>query len=190
MEQAELSAVEACQKGQLSAFDDLYTLHVDAIYKYLHRRTLVREIAEDLTSTVFLKAMESIRSFDPNRGPLRAWLYRIARNSLIDHYRRQSSHTVDIESIWDLPSQESASELAEHSVDAQKLHEAMKHLTPAQRQIVLLRVWEGLSYKEIAELTGKSEGSCKVMFSRAVADLRSHLPALLLLLIFASRHGL
>lgn len=184
MEQTELHSVAECQKGNLSAFDDLYTLHVDAIYKYLHRRTLVREIAEDLTSTVFLKAMESIRSFDPVRGPFRAWLYRIARNALIDHYRRHSSKTVDIESVWDLPSEESASELAEQSMDAKKLHEALAKLNPAQRQVVLLRMWEGLSYKEIAEITGKSEGSLKVMFCRSVSELRSNLPALLLLLLF------
>lgn len=184
MDQPELSSIEECQAGRLSAFDNLYTLHVDAIYKFLHRRTLVREIAEDLTSVTFLKAMESIRSFDPERGPFRAWLYRIARNTLIDHYRRGSSHTVDIESVWDLPSEDSASELAEQSIDARKLHEGLQRLKPAQRQIVLLRVWEGLSYKEIAEITGKSENTCKVTFSRAVSELRAHLPSLLLLLLF------
>ncbi len=184
MDDTELAHVVACQRGELSEFDPLYTLHVDAIYKYLLRRTLTRAVAEDLTSTTFLKALESIRSFDPKRGELRAWLYRIARNALIDYYRSPARSTVDIENVWGLQSSEVAELAAERSVDAEKLHKALSTLKPAQREVVLLRIWEGLSYKEIADLTGKSEGNCKVLYSRALSDLRTQLPALLLLLLF------
>ena len=189
MDDSELSHITACQAGHLQDFDPLYVLHVDAIYKYLIRRTLVKEVAEDLTSITFIKALESIRSFNPAKGELRAWLYRIARNALIDHYRSHASKTVDIETVWDLPSDDVATLMAERSIDAAKLHEALSHLRPEQREIVQLRIWEGLSYKEIAALTGKSEGNCKVIFSRAVSDLRTHLPSLLLLL-FVSRFSL
>ncbi len=183
MDSAELAHVAACQAGRLDDFDPLYVRHVDAIYKYLSRRTLDREAAEDITSITFMKALEKIRSFDPAKGELRAWLYRIARNALIDHYRDPSRRTVDIENVWDLASDEVASLAAERSIDAAKVHKALQALKPAQREIVMLRVWEGLSYKEIADITGKTEGNCKVLFSRAVADLRKDLPAFLLLLL-------
>ncbi len=184
MDSTELAHIAACKAGDLTRFDPLYVLHVDAVYRYLHRRTLVREVAEDLTSVTFLKALEAIRTFDPDKGELRAWLYRIARNSLVDHYRNPARQTQDIETVWDLPGNEVTSLATEQSIDAAALHKALATLKPAQREIVLLRMWEGLSYKEIATLTGKTEGNCKVLFSRAVADLRLALPSLLLLLLF------
>jgi RNA polymerase sigma-70 factor (ECF subfamily) len=180
---SELDHVAACQRGDLTHFDPLYLLHVDAVYRYLYRRTLQKVTAEDLTSTVFLKALESIRSFNPSKGKLRVWLYRIARNALIDYYRSRKT-TVDIEDVWDLAGDEVASLAAERSLDIKALHEAMKSLTPDQREVVLLRIWEGLSYAEIAALTGKTEGNAKVIFSRAIKDLKTNMPALLLLLFF------
>lgn len=186
MDSDELGHIEACRRGELQAFDPLYQLHVDAVYRYLYRRTLHRETAEDLTSTVFLKALESIRSFNPAKGELRTWLYRIARNTLVDHYRSSGYRkTVDIENVWDLASDDVTSLLAERSIDAKALHEALKALNPAQREIVLLRVWEDLSYKEIASLTGKTEGNAKVIFSRAIDGLRGKMPSAVLLLLLS-----
>ncbi len=184
MDSQELAAIEACQNGQLQQFDPIYTAHVDAIYRYLLRRCLVRQTAEDLTSATFMKAMESIRSFNPSKGELRAWLYRIARNKLFDHYRDPSRKSIDIETVWDLPSDEVVSLGTEQSINAKELHKALSTLKASQREIVLLRIWEGLSYKEIAELTDKSEANCKMIFSRALSDLRGKMPSLLLLFLF------
>ena len=183
MDATESAAIAACRAGQLSQFDALYTQHVDAVYRYLYRRTYDRDLAEDLASITFMKAMESIRSFDPSRGVLRAWLYRIARNSLIDHFRANKP-TVPIESIWDLPSADVTSLLAARNSDAVILHKALATLNQDQREIVLLRVWEGLSHQEIADLTGKSVANSKVLFSRAVASLRTQMPSLALLFLF------
>ncbi len=186
MASSEHSLIASCQAGHLEDFDPLYTTHVEAIYKYLSRRTLSRELSEDLTSITFIKALESIRSFDPARGEFRAWLYRIARNALIDHYRSPAAHTTDIETVWDLASDDVTSLAAERSMDASKLHAALKTLKPQQREVVMLRIWEGLSYREIAAITGKTENNCKVLFSRAVAQLRSDMPSTLLLLLLFS----
>lgn len=185
MDATERTALDECQQGRLEAFDVLYTRHVDAVYRYLFRRTFVKEIAEDITSVTFLKALESIRSFDPSKGELRAWLYRIARNNLIDHYRDPSrKYAIDIETVFDLPGDEFSNLRVEKNINAEQIHKMLQTLTPDQREIVLLRIWEGLSYKEISELTGKTETNCKVIFSRTLAELRKNSPSLLLLILF------
>jgi RNA polymerase sigma-70 factor (ECF subfamily) len=187
MDASDTSAIAACQAGDLSAFDVLYTTHVEAVYRFLYRRTSVREVAEDLTSITFLKAMQSIGSYDAARGPFIAWLYRIARNALIDHVRSPASHTATLADDAEIADDADASERAAKAIDRVRLQKAMENLTPIQREIVMLRLWEGLSYKEIAEVVGKSEGNAKVIFSRAVATLRA---AVTLLLLFLFPHSL
>jgi RNA polymerase sigma-70 factor (ECF subfamily) len=183
MDSSELHDIASCQAGDYKAFDPLYLRHVDKIYKYVFRRTLSGEVAEDITSQTFLKALESIRSFNPSKGEFRTWLYRIARNTLFDHFRRYK-RTEDIETIWDLAGDEFASTSTEESIDAAALHKAMQILKPREREILLLRVWEGLSYKEIAEALDLTENNAKVIFSRTIGELRTKLPSLLLLILF------
>lgn len=186
MDSAELSAIAACRAGDLSAFDTLYMQHVEPIYGYLSRRTRDRETAEDLTSQTFLRALEAIQQYDDTKGPLRAWLFTIARNLLTDHYRR-SRDVQSIEAAEEIPSDETLAESVHVRLLAEDLKEALKGLTPLQREIVALRVWEGLSYKEIADVTGKKEGHCKVIFCRAVGLLREKLPLAALALLFLTR---
>ena len=142
-----------------------------------------RSVAEDLTSITFIKAMESIRSFDSTKGEFRPWLYRIARNIFFDSVRAKRV-TENIDDVWHLASDSSATSDAELKLDLEKLKGALAKLSADQREIVLLRIWEGLSYKEIASISGKTENNAKVIFSRAIKELRTNLPALLLLLLF------
>lgn len=183
MTQDESSAIAACKAGDLSAFDVLYTTHIDAIYRYLYRRTLHRMTAEDLASTAFLKALEKIDAFDPTKGHFGGWVMTIAKNVLTDHYRALRPST-DIEDVWDLQSDDDVVQSLDDRESHKELREALKQLPKDKREIVLLRIWEDLSYAEIAALTGKSEGNCKVIFSRAMKDLRTLLPASSLLLLF------
>jgi RNA polymerase sigma-70 factor (ECF subfamily) len=184
MDSSEHAHLDACQAGDISHFDALYTAHIDSVYRFLYRRTLVKEVAEDLTSITFMKALESIRSFNPSKGEFRSWLYRIARNALIDHYRSPARKTVSIENVWDLSSNDFPQDDASRSLESAKLHQALQSLKPLQREVLMLRLWEGLSYKEISRITKKSEGSLKVLVSRAVSDLRTQMPAFLLFLLF------
>jgi RNA polymerase sigma-70 factor (ECF subfamily) len=173
--------LERCRRGDLDAFDPLYQEYVTRIYSYLYRRTMDKDTAEDLTSITFMKALEKISSYDSSRGVFAAWLYRIARNSLMDHFRSFRPNQ-DIEDVWDLASDDDTTKRLKDRENVEAVHEALQHIDPEKREIILLRLWDGLSYKEIAEITGKTESNCKVIFSRTVAELRTKMPTLALLL--------
>lgn len=174
----------SCQQGNLENFDQLYTRHLKGVYAFIFYRTMERFTAEDLTSQTFLKALENIASYNPKKGAFSTWLYRIARNTVLDHFRTQRKHE-NIDDVWDLPGDDNPFLKTADALSYQEIHEALKHLSKEKRELVLLRLWDGLSYKEIAALTGKTEASCKMMFSRTVQDLKGHLsPAAFLLLCF------
>lgn len=164
------------------AFEAQYDAFVRKIYAYVYYRTQHRETAEDLTSLVFLKALDKLDSFDEDRGTFSAWIYRIAKNTLTDHYR-SSREAIDIDDVWDLRSDEDVERDVAARERVEKLQPYLKALPKDQRELLLLRLWDGLSYAEISEFTGRSEDACKMAFSRVVAKLRKEVPASLLLML-------
>ncbi len=167
------------QKGDREAFARIYELYAKRIYAYLYYRSCSRETAEDLTATVFMKALEKLDGFRPELGGFSGWIYAIARNALADHFRRRDQ-TVSLESVvsdvWDLPGCDDVALDAEN----RELWETVKSFVAAlgseQREILLLRVWDDLPYAEIARISGKTEGACKMCFSRALSSLREAMP--------------
>ncbi len=187
MERTDEEIAIACGRSSLQEFDHLYDRYARPIYAFISRRTSDRAVSEDLTSTVFLKALENIRSFHPRKGNFRTWLYRIARNVLIDHYRSQNHRQAeDIETAWDLPAEGGAEDALHRNLRDRKVRSALAALKPLQREIVLLRIYEDLPYGEIAQITGKSEASAKMLFFRTMKELRKVLSPLSLLLLFFS----
>lgn len=168
----ERDLIKACHNGDQSAFGELYDAYIDKIYAYLFYRTHHRETAEDLTSDVFTKAWAKINSFDPEGGSFSAWLYRIAHNRLIDHYRAFRP-TDNIEDVWDaLRSDIDVNRDAETAERLRTVEKAVRSLPASQRDVILLRAWDGLSYAEIAEVLGKNESACKMAFSRGLSTLK------------------
>lgn len=177
--------VTACQNGDLGAFDELYRRYIGPIYGYVYRRTFDRAAAEDITSTAFLKALERIETFDASRGHFSSWLYAIARNAIVDHFR--AAHpSANIDDAWDIADDRTPVDDAAMRESIALVKDALQDLTKQQRDVVLLRLWEGLSYAEIADLLSLSEGNSKVIFHRAMKSLKHALPpsALALLLLF------
>jgi RNA polymerase sigma-70 factor, ECF subfamily len=176
MENAELKIIEKCQKGELEQFGQLYESYVDKIYHFLYYRTAHKETAEDLTSTTFIKALDNIKKFNPSKGVFLAWLFRIARNSLYDFYRAKKD-IVDIdEVIFFLSSPENLPADLDAKNKLKEVEVYLKELPAREREIIVLRVWDELSYREISELLGKSEAACKMAFSRAIGKLREQMP--------------
>jgi RNA polymerase sigma-70 factor (ECF subfamily) len=186
MNQAEINLVASAQKGEAEAFGALYDAYADKIYKFIYYKTHHRETAEDLVSLTFTKALEGLAGFSPAKGSFSSWLYKIARNNVIDHYRSFKSEA-DVDDIWDLTDSTDAPADADTSMRLAEVKKYFKYLSADQREILTLRVWEELSYKEIAEATGKTEQNCKVIFSRALAELRHQLPLAVYILLLLNK---
>jgi RNA polymerase sigma-70 factor, ECF subfamily len=169
--------------GQTEDFGLLYDKYVRKIYDFIYFKTHHKEVAEDLCSKTFIKCLEKLETYQQSKGSFSSWLYRIATNTVIDHYRTQKNHS-DIADAWDLASDEDLLRDVENKDKFVEVEKLLKELSPQQRDIVMLRIWSGLSYKEIAEIVGKSEDNCKMIFSRAVGKMRGELVLAFLFLFF------
>jgi RNA polymerase sigma-70 factor, ECF subfamily len=177
----ELSLIASCQKGQLTEFGPLYDKYIRKIYDFVYYKTHHKETAEDLTSQVFMKALEKINTFTTDRGTFQAWLYQIARNTVIDHYRTTKTEA-NIEDIWDLASHIDILRDVDATEKLAQVEKYLAKLKPEQRDIIIMRVWQGMSHQEIAAVMGRSEASAKMSFSRAITKLRQEMPITIFLL--------
>lgn len=175
----------ACRSGSLNAFGDIYDAFFKKIYDFVYYKTLDSAVAEDLTSEIFIKAMNAIARFEgKTEQDLKSWLYRIAHNSVIDHYRTKKDH-VDVAEIQETLgyTQDLSAEVDQRN----KLEEVLTYLDTLpgeQKQIVIMRIWDDLSYAEIAEITGKSVDNCKKIVSRILAQIASNVAFLVYLVFF------
>lgn len=175
MQHDEARIINECQNGNLKQFGLLYDAYAQKIYRFIYYKTHHTGTAEDLTSIAFMKVLEGIGSFNPNKGTFSSWLYQIARNTVTDHWRK-AKPTVDIEDVWDLTDDTDIVRDVDIAMKSKQVRAAMAALQPRQREIITLRLWQDLSYKEIAEITGSTEGAAKMLFSRTVKELRETMP--------------
>ena len=180
---SENDALLLIKRGETEEFGFLYDLYFERIYTFIFFKTLHKETTEDLTSKTFTKAFEKIESFNQNKGVFSAWLFTIAKRTVIDHYRTRKQ-TYDISDCWDLSSEENVFNDISNKDQLEKIKTSLKKLKPEHRDLVIMRIWQGMSHKEIAKATGKSEAGCKMMFSRVMRDLRPEIIALLLLFAY------
>lgn len=185
-QESDLELLSRIKSGQTQLFGEVYDRYSRRLYKYVYNRVPSKQAAEDILSDVFFKALKSIAKARADHGSLAPWLYRIAANAIADHYRGRKP-TVDLESAYDLDSGEDVSQRARLSESEFQARRMLESLDDRQREIVIMRLWDGLSYKEITEITGLQEGNCKVIFSRAMSALReSYGPAAIALLIISN----
>lgn len=179
----EAGLIEKARQGDREAFGGLYDSYVRRIYDFVYYRVGGRETAEDLTSDIFFKALEKIGSFDPSQknSSFGAWLYRIARNRVIDHYRANRPLSSFEEAESQLGDDGSTAEDLKRREDRKAVLKYLDALKPEQKELLLLRIWDERPYREIALITGKSEAALKMAFGRAIKILREKMPADLLL---------
>ena len=160
--------------GDARAFGRLYDEFADRVYSFVRGRVTSAQDAEDLTASVFLKAWEAIGGYDERGLPFGAWLFRIARNAVIDSYRRAARapefastddalDTVDVTAVVD--------DRVFARLEIQDIREAMEALTEEQRSVLMLRFIWGFDLRDSAQALGKSEGAVKALQHRAVRSL-------------------
>jgi len=179
----ESKLIQNCQKGHLEDFTGLYDAYSKAIYQFIYYKTHHRETAEDLTSLTFMKALKGIEKFNSDKGSFKSWLYQIARNNVIDHYR-SNKVTQNLEDAWDLKDDTQIERDADFLLRIEAVEKYMKKLKPNQREVVLLRVWGDYKFREIAQIMGKSEIACKMSFKRVIEKLREDFTPFMLLMLF------
>ncbi|MBT6253924.1 sigma-70 family RNA polymerase sigma factor [Candidatus Uhrbacteria bacterium] len=156
---------------QRKQFQKLYTTLFDPIYRFIYFRVGGDvEVAEDLTSEVFMKALEHIEKLDEDNHP-KAWLYTVARNKLKNHYRDKKVE-VDIDKVAPFLEGEDGRVMLEKLGDEHVLLEAMDRLEKEDRRIIEMKHLEGFSFKDIAEILGKKPGAIRVKSHRAMKKLR------------------
>jgi RNA polymerase sigma-70 factor (ECF subfamily) len=168
--------VERAQAGDRGALEELYLLHFDRIYSYLHVSVGNKHDAEDLTTQTFLKMLESIGRFRWQSAPFSAWLFRIAHNLAMDHFRAARRWQPE-EDVPEPPADESTSaEMgALESIGRKSMLELIEDLSPEQQQVLTLKFVFNFANGEVATILGKTEGAIKSLQHRALASLQKQI---------------
>ena len=167
--------VRRAQQCDQEALSWLYQLFYPKLYNYGCLQLGDAQLAEDLASEVLLRVLESLQDYRFRGLPVAAWVFRIARNYVIDlHRRRQRRPQVPLfDGIPDADDDPHA--LAERALARRELYLAMRHLTEEQRQVVILKFIEGMDNTSVARVLGRSEGAVKSLQHRALVALRKML---------------
>lgn len=170
----EKTILERAQRGDADAFGQLYDFYVPKIFRFIFLKTGNKENAEDLTSETFIRFWAYISKERINRESAEPVIYRIARNLVIDFYRKKEIITLEIdEEIANRISddQQSFIERMINKEEVQEMMAAIRELKDEYQEIIILRFVEELGTDEIAEITGKTPGSVRVLSHRALKSL-------------------
>src|SRR6476646_723274 len=167
--------VARAQQGDRSALEELYLIHFDRIYSYLHLSVGNRHDAEDLTTQTFLKMLEAIGRFRWQSAPFSAWLFRIAHNLAMDHFRAARRWQPEEEVPEPVDVETSAEEAALHVIGRKSMLELIENLSPDQQQVLTLKFVFNFSNGEAATILGKTEGAVKSLQHRALASLHKQI---------------
>jgi RNA polymerase sigma-70 factor, ECF subfamily len=168
--------VGRAQEGDRGALEELYLIHFDRIYSYLHVSVGNRHDAEDLTTQTFLKMLEKINKFRWQSAPFSAWLFRIAHNLAMDHFRATKRWQPEEEPPEPEPDESTSAEAgALESIGRRSMLELIEDLSPEQQQVLTLKFVFNFANAEAATILGKTEGAIKSLQHRALASLQKQL---------------
>jgi RNA polymerase sigma-70 factor (ECF subfamily) len=173
-----MELIQKAKAGDSAAYGAIYELYLSPVYRYVFIRVREKTLAEDITQTVFLKVYEALARFeDTGKTPL-AYFLTVARNTLIDHFRKRREITpASDEFDFDLIEGNDPTPLEESELREARelLYEALDKISEGERQVLTLKYLNSLSNKEIAELTGKTEENIRQLQSRGLKALRKHM---------------
>jgi len=172
--------------GQLDEqkFLEFYDQYVEKIYRYVFFRVGSEELAEDLSSEVFLRSWQYINQNKESKPSLkamqnpRAFFYQVARNLITDFYRHKDKSPISLEEITDTTIADKNNDTAEQtnrSLEMETVRRALDCLNDDYKEVIIWRYLEEMEIKEIAEILNKSEGAVRVLLSRALSNLKTTL---------------
>lgn len=154
------------------AFGELYERYHTRVYRYVYHRVGNAADAEDITALVFMKALEALPNFQSRRSGFAPWLFRITRNSVVDHYRRGRRQ----DAIEDVEHQAADADPLHHALGNEsraELRALVQSLSPEQRDVILLRFAADLSFTEIATILKKNEPAVRMLLHRGLRKLKA-----------------
>jgi len=168
--------VGAAQRGDAGAFSILYDHYFDRVYRYVMSRVRESHEAEDLTQEIFLKVFRGLSSFRFHGPPFGAWLFRIARNTVVDWARTRDrlGDVTDLEAVRNITSGSDLEAKTATVLDIEELYRALTEVTDLQREVVRLRFIVGLNLAETASSMQRSENAVKALQYSALRALRRY----------------
>ncbi len=170
----EATLLERVRQSDRTALAQVYDEYYERIYRYVYRYIGRVGAAEDLTANVFFRLLRAVREGNSPRNNLSAWLYRVAHNLVVDAFRRMPPE--ELELVEWLESDEPDPALsAEQRLQLAHVRSALLHLTEGQQQVIVLKFFQGMDSREIAQVMGKSEGAIDALQHRGLRALRKML---------------
>ncbi|MDI6734251.1 MAG: sigma-70 family RNA polymerase sigma factor [Patescibacteria group bacterium] len=167
--------INSAISGKASAFGLLYDKYHAQIYRFIYLKVSHREEAEDLTHQVFLNAWQNIKKYEFKGFPFSSWLYQIARNQVIDHYRTKKSN-IDIEDIKEIKNDDDTLDnQVNRNYEIEKVKNVIQNLNPEHQDIIIMKFVEELTSQEISKILNKPQSTIRVIQHRAVKNLRNML---------------
>lgn len=168
----EKNLIERAKSGDSEAFGILYDCYQPQIYRFVYIKVSQKEDAEDLTHQVFLNAWRGIDDYKHQGFPFSSWLYRIARNQIIDFYRNRKD-VVAIESVEEIVEDSSSpAETADFNMMSEKVMALIQELTHIEQDVIILRFIEEKSHDEVAKAIGKTPMATRLIQHRAINNLK------------------
>lgn len=170
----ETDLIQRAQNGESKAVGELYMQHHEQIFRYIWSKVGDAPLAEDLTGEVFMRMVSRISTYQPTGVPFQAWLYRIARNLIIDYVRKTaSSPAVSLNIATQIQEPEPGpSAIVENKITFENLQEALTKIEHEQAEVIRLRFLVGLQVNEVAERLQKTPAAVKALQHRGLAALR------------------
>lgn len=170
--------VRTARKGDKEAYGRLYDHYAPLVFRFLFAHLDDRQDAEDLAVEVFMRVWRALSGYRERGAPFGAFIFRVARNALIDHYRRGNNSDLPLEEHHADGGQSDPAEALPARLERDKVRQALSGLRGEQRVVLELRFLAELSTEEIGLVMGKSSGAVRVMQHRALAALRKRLEEL------------
>lgn len=170
-ESQSMTLLESARAGDKRAIGSIYNLYFESIYQFIRFRVSDTQIAEDITSDVFVAMIQAFKNRKGPRNNLRAWLFRVARNKIADHYGKQESLPLETIEEWFADDQPNLETQFVNSLTKDTVRELVGQLSLDQQSVLLFRFNQQLSLQETADIMGKNVNTVKTLQARAVKKL-------------------